>query len=497
MNEDKESDILLVRHLPSILNTSEKEELLKHFGASDVHCMCDRGPMKYCAIVKFDDSVTASKALQRLHQLKVLDQRLVVEYANKLPKYLQNTSKIDVKNEITEKEKGKEKKETVMSLSDHVKERSQQFTGIAPSLRISYSSSPHLKYHYPPPCRETLINIIHTLSSVPKFYMQVLHLMNKMNLPAPFGPVTAEPPLTASHTGYQGEDEIYQAEMQISSSEEESELESDEEEHKERKKEQVTVKRPHPLTKCRPRKKPKLHQLLQPVKAVPGPVGSSTTYLTSEVFETLQQQQQQPKKMEFKLTECLSGIQQTTTGRQTASLQQPQQKDNFTEKIKSGFGKINPVTVEEESMEEEEEDIQEEEPSTEFICDKELRKHRMSSKERLKLSAFKNYDPGERNTRLYVKNVSKQADEKDLKYIFGRYVDFTSELEKDMFDVRLMKDGRMKGQAFIGLPSEQKAQSAVNDTNGYLLHGKPIVVQFARSAKPKDKDKENEAKKKQ
>ena len=44
------------------------------------------------------------------------------------------------------------------------------------------------------------------------------------------------------------------------------------------------------------------------------------------------------------------------------------------------------------------------------------------------------------------------------------------------FDVRVMTSGRMKGQAFIGLPSEEAAVSAVGETNGHILHGKPMVV---------------------
>lgn len=39
-----------------------------------------------------------------------------------------------------------------------------------------------------------------------------------------------------------------------------------------------------------------------------------------------------------------------------------------------------------------------------------------------------------------------------------------------------MKEGRMKGQAFITLPNEEKAEGALNDTNGFMLHGKPMVV---------------------
>ncbi len=39
-----------------------------------------------------------------------------------------------------------------------------------------------------------------------------------------------------------------------------------------------------------------------------------------------------------------------------------------------------------------------------------------------------------------------------------------------------MQHGRMKGQAFVGMPSEDLALQALQDTNGYLLQGKPLVV---------------------
>ena len=43
-----------------------------------------------------------------------------------------------------------------------------------------------------------------------------------------------------------------------------------------------------------------------------------------------------------------------------------------------------------------------------------------------------------------------------------------------------MQQGRMKGQAFIGMPSEEIAEQALQETNGYILHGKPMVVVSAR-----------------
>lgn len=50
-----------------------------------------------------------------------------------------------------------------------------------------------------------------------------------------------------------------------------------------------------------------------------------------------------------------------------------------------------------------------------------------------------------------------------------------------------MKEGRMKGQAFITLQNVKQAQLALKETNGYILRDKPLVVQFARSALSKDK----------
>lgn len=41
-------NILIVRHLPSSLDASEKENLLKHFGAVSVKCMANYGRLVSC-----------------------------------------------------------------------------------------------------------------------------------------------------------------------------------------------------------------------------------------------------------------------------------------------------------------------------------------------------------------------------------------------------------------------------------------------------------------
>ncbi len=151
--------------------------------------------------------------------------------------------------------------------------------------------------------------------------------------------------------------------------------------------------------------------------------------------------------------------------------------------VEGGFGKIEPPPK---PLEEPEDEQEEEWGATEFISSRKLRKGRISSSEMKSLSVFRKYDAGEATSRLYIKNLTKQATDKDLHYVFGRYVDWTKEDEKLRFDIRHMKEGRMKGQAFITLPDDQVAKEALKDTNGFVMHGKPMVVSFARSAKPKE-----------
>ena len=39
-----------------------------------------------------------------------------------------------------------------------------------------------------------------------------------------------------------------------------------------------------------------------------------------------------------------------------------------------------------------------------------------------------------------------------------------------------MQEGRIRGQAFVTLPSEEVASVALEDTNGFLLYHRPMVV---------------------
>ncbi|NXT10491.1 RBM40 protein, partial [Prunella fulvescens] len=216
-----------------------------------------------------------------------------------------------------------------------------------------------------------------------------------------------------------------------------------------------------------------------------------------DVFEQLQHVGH--KKIEFHISTEIPAVLQINSEKEEKNGKRVQMYLMFkscsftTEEINNtGFGRIFPAPSSNDKMETEEED---DEIPSEFISRKDLEKNRLSREEMEKYSVFKNYEPGDPNCRIYVKNLAKQVQEKDLKFIFGRYVDFQSEVERNMFDIRLMKEGRMKGQAFIGLPNEKAAAKALKEANGYVLFEKPMVVQFARSARPKQDANEGKRKK--
>ncbi|XP_073344428.1 RNA-binding region-containing protein 3 isoform X2 [Pagrus major] len=488
-NEDQvqttSSKTLLIRHLPAELSQDEKEDLLKYFGAETVRVFSNRGRLKHAAFATFGSEKSAARALSRLHQLEILDRTLVVEFA-KDQDHVTVLKDPPVSHSGKHVGKQQEKRETKQPNIPLIE------TGVAPSLGLKFQSNPTLKYLYPPPSNGILTNITHALISVPKFYVQVLHLMNKMNLPCPFGPVTARPPLfeylppappipmpPPFPPDYPP---LPEEEMELSS-EEESEYESGDDEDKERivrlmgLVNQACKRPPRPKTASK-RKKPKIKDLLY----APKPDSQSAPVLQpSDVFE--QPLPAGQKKIEFHIS-----------GPEVAAIVEgsgPGQHDDEGRELNlsgsqeeaEGFGKLYPSA--QPSQQQDEHSGDEQDLTSDIISRKELEKGRLSRDEIKRMSVFKNYEPGEPTCRLYVKNIAKQVEEKELKYIYGRYINPSSEAERNMFDIVLMKEGRMKGQAFVGLPSEQSAEKALRETNGYVLYDKPLVVQFARSARPK------------
>ncbi|KAK3571549.1 hypothetical protein QTP86_013179 [Hemibagrus guttatus] len=419
----KRSKTLIVRHLPADLSREEKEELLAYFGATSVRVLSDKGPLKHTAFATFSSETSASRALRRLHQLRILGHTLVVEFA-KDQDHVVVLKSPKVSDRFSDEPNEKEKKENQHPNVPLIE------TGIAPSLGLNFQANLTLKYLYPPPSSGILTNITHTLLSVPKFYVQVLHLMNKMNLPCPFGPVTTPPPVYTM--AYNPWPLMVPPPPTLppenpplpegTSDEEESEYESGDDEDKERMIRIMGLinqpcKRPLRTKIAATRKKPKLKDLLFTPKPEP--------HRPSDVFEQLLHLE--PKKIEFHIpTETSARSQEDEeeeeeTREEAADLAEQEAEG-------SGFGKLYPST---QSCREEESIEKEDEIPSEFISRRELEKGRLSRDEMKRMSVFKNYEPGEPTCRLYVKNIAKQVEENDLKYIYSRYIDTSLEDERN------------------------------------------------------------------
>lgn len=481
-----ETKTLIVRRLPSSLQTADQQDLLRHFGAKHVRCMGSSGQLKNVAFATFESRDEAEVALHRLHQLEILGSRLVAEFSsnshlhpNELPP-VKNSDK-SVASEQSSNQV--DKTESLLTEKDRKKNIVDRLHMISPKFEVNYPIDTRLQYLYPAPNMTILTNIANAMASVPRFYVQVLHLMNKMNLPAPFSLPTLTPPvpLGVHQPDIPAPPPLPEEDMDVTGSE--SEIESDDEDSKQMasNSNRKRVSRRRHATRKRLRLQIQMQSQMQSVMDVL-PARQSVEQQPCDVFE-------QPSSITNKKIE-IKKISDTSTG--AAELPSSDNNtgtgktglDGKTNPVTEGFGKMEPVSAPE--------NVQDVEPDDDWVnqgcIDQEtLENGRLSVDEINKLDVFRNYDPGEPNSRLYVKNLAKKVTEKDLRFIFSRYINTNNELEKNMFYVQLLT-GRMKGQAFITLPSEAVAQKALKETNGYQMHGKALVVQFARSVKPKGKD---------
>ncbi|EFA01147.1 RNA-binding protein 40-like Protein [Tribolium castaneum] len=417
-------DVLKIKNLPKELSDAEKEDFLKHFGASKVKIITSKSCQKSVAFARFDSKEVAREVLFRLHQAYILKNRLCVEYAVHdigLPKI-------------------KKVEQTTATNKEHFKSFVTKLNSFNSAVGFQQPPPPHLKYVYPKANRLTINNIGHALATVPKFYTQVLHLMNRMNLPPPFAlpdPVRQRPPQQPQPKPA----DPTPPKPQESSSE--SELESDEE--SKTNKEIIPQKRV-----LRQKKAVKRPKFIKPTVAV---TSSGAKHEPEDVFEKSDVQTQ--RKIELKVSSTAL--------------------DGKEEEVEQHVGTIPSCEADESG----------EKPEKTVITAEELAANQIPEKDLDVLPVFKNYHPGAPTCRLYIKNIAKNAELKDLEYIYNRYKVESDGENPSTFDIRLMQEGRMKGQAFVTLSSVEIAQKALKETNAYILKDKPLVVVFARSAPTK------------
>lgn len=170
---------LKIRNLPKELSDAHKEDFIRHFGASKIKVITSRLKEKSVVYAKFDSEELAKNILFRLHQVNVLNSRLCVEYAE---------------NDVLQgKPELKKVEETNVNNKKFFRTFLNKLSSFNDSVGFHQPPPSHLKYMYPKANRATINNIAHALATIPRFYTQVLHLMNKMNLPPPFA--VEQPPV--------------------------------------------------------------------------------------------------------------------------------------------------------------------------------------------------------------------------------------------------------------------------------------------------------------
>ncbi|CAG5093531.1 Similar to RNPC3: RNA-binding region-containing protein 3 (Bos taurus) [Cotesia congregata] len=489
MSLQQPCDTLRVLHLPPYLSDEKRNELFKKFGAECTKTI-RKSDTYTTTFVKFPSTELATKAFLQLHQLEIKGQYLSVEFAKK--SFVRDTDdNVLFKSEplnVNEKDDNANTK-NFQAFIDKLNTWTSNYN-------FSQPPPPNISYKYPLPTRNILLRISIQLLREPAFYTQVLHLMNKMNLPPPFEELEAEFPslkevynmekykdifgninaenddslLTDNYYMMENDDDE-DDEMEVKGDgnndedEEESEMESDNEETN-KLQEFIPVKRKLPEGK----RKIKIPKFVNPT-VHPKPITTKQKIIRPEdVFERIPIEEIKKKTVIKTDSLLIDKIVNTDTN------------DQSHEPSESGFGIINPVIKTDDGNDEK---TKEGEKSKEFITSEELASNRISANDQRLFSEFKNYHPGKPSCRLYIKNLAKEVNEDDLHYIYRKYIIPNLENSELEYNINLMRGGRMKGQAFVTFQNIEQAQLALNETNGYKLKSKYMVVQFSNATNKK------------
>ncbi|XP_013192684.1 RNA-binding protein 41-like [Amyelois transitella] len=93
-----------------------------------------------------------------------------------------------------------------------------------------------------------------------------------------------------------------------------------------------------------------------------------------------------------------------------------------------------------------------------------------------KIDRFKDYEPGIPSKVLYLKNLASSVTREQLALLFNQFMMSNG----GPINVDLLT-GRMRGQAFVSFTSEDIAIQALEEVNGTIMCGRPIIAEFGRN----------------
>lgn len=232
-------------------------------------------------LLEYSDADEAQKALNQLLGLSdILDKPLRVSCFGPRAKDETETS-TKTANKSTQATAGASSKDskTPPAQAEQINKYVQKLYACNNQFDFTQPPPPYLRYAYPPINADILSEIGNALKSNERFYVQVLHLMNRMNLAPPFGPrpkgviLQPQPTQTAA------------TQTEKCRSETESELESEEDEQqKKRKQQKQKLKRPAEPSVIPEQYRKRARQILQASKAAPATATATKEPIDSPTF---------------------------------------------------------------------------------------------------------------------------------------------------------------------------------------------------------------------
>ncbi|XP_059592989.1 U11/U12 small nuclear ribonucleoprotein 65 kDa protein isoform X2 [Vitis vinifera] len=420
---EKSAATLLIRHLPEAIPQDTLSRLFSSYGASSVR-PCTSGRLRNCAFVDFKSEMLASQALRQLNGLRFLGKVLLVERANKPTEDDKQKSEALFGKDLTKPVSLIKDFTMARDLDEGLKSSSLPASEpIAARLGIDYPFPPHLEYAYPPPDGNILTNIVNALIAVPRFYVQVLHLMNKMNIPAPFRMALPTPPLPPPVP--------------------------------------APPPPPPPPEAARPN--------LEDLSSGESEMESSDEEVDGNAYSTGPPRETKPGRKRVK-REAIVGpgvdkdVAHEAVGVKPATLV-PKEIPMIKKKNPVLQIKIVPKVITEHKdecsiMKESEDSEKEDFDLKPYATLEELKSGKLPPEEILSLPMFKNYTAGNPAPVLYIKNLAKDVVVDDFYFIFGSLFG-SVDAAKSGLSVKLMQEGRMRGQAFVTFPSVELAHHAL------------------------------------
>lgn len=465
---------LLVHNLPKTFSEIDSRQLLQLFDPISIEFLVPHRAV----YAKFSSQQHARDVLAVLHQQILDGKRLYVEYAEGNARDVTSILKRSgFVNDIRDGINGETA--TAEAAFGNVM---RKLYATADNLNFNQPPPPHLRYNYPLVNRDIIDSISIALETSRKFYVQVLHLMNRMNLEPPFVPgdkkLKYEPQIDeqpnvqrtiSENASTQTEEIIWQhfirkKRKRVAS--DESELET-------------TTTDDEEVTKMT-RSQPKI--------------------ANDQIAVRSKQKQRRVLKMQ-RIQMKANGEKRQTIDTHSSISVAFDSPPPVAKAIKIIAPKqFQPILVTNE-MPVETDLVDPSEPpaieaSNAIWTDAQIQENRIPDDQLRTHPLFQNYVPGAITNRLYIKNIAKEVTEEDLKAIYHRYLEENSNGVGNVrsIDIRLMQTGRMKGQAFVtftgpyldsddDVDDSRKYQiitKALSETNGLIVKSKVLVVTYGK-----------------